>query len=135
MAIYLPDTNAFSKYFQGRDELLLQRMRSSFFDLGLSSVVLAELEYGASKSGVPKHRSNVDQLLAQLPIVSFQEEDAAIYGKIRTYLERQGVIIGPLDTLIAAQALRLGATVVTHNLAEFKRVPKLKVIDWQTSSR
>jgi tRNA(fMet)-specific endonuclease VapC len=37
-----------------------------------------------------------------------------------------------MDTLIAAQALRLGATVVTHNVREFRRVPRLKVEDWQT---
>jgi tRNA(fMet)-specific endonuclease VapC len=47
-------------------------------------------------------------------------------------LEKRGQGIGPIDTLIAAQALRLGATIVTHNLREFSRVPGLKVVDWQT---
>ena len=129
--LYLPDTNSFSKYFQGRDQSLRHRMATAFEDLRLSSIVLAELEYGASKSLVSRHRQNVDHLLAQLPLLSFNAEDAEVYGRLRAHLERKGEIIGPIDTLIAAQALRLGATVVTHNLAEFKRVPKLKVVDWQ----
>ncbi|WP_221032025.1 type II toxin-antitoxin system VapC family toxin [Actomonas aquatica] len=131
--IYLPDTNALSKYFQGRDPSLRHQMGAAFEDLRLSSIVLAELEYGASKSGVARHRQNVDQLVAQLPLLVFNAEDAAIYGRLRAHLEKRGQIIGPIDTLIAAQALRLGATVVTHNLAEFKRVPKLKVVDWQAA--
>ncbi len=131
--IYLPDTNAFSKYFQGRDLHLRQRMAAAFDDLRLSSVVLAELEYGASKSGIARHRRNVDQLLNQLRVIPFVAEDAEIYGKLRAHLERRGQIIGPIDTLLAAQALRLGATVVTHNLTEFKRLPKLKVVDWQAA--
>ncbi len=132
--IYLPDTNAFSKYFQGRLPHLRQRMATSFHELQLSAIVLAELEFGATKSAIPRHRQNVAQLIEQLPLVSFNGEDAAIYGQLRTHLERKGLIIGPIDTLIAAQALRLGATVVTHNIAEFKRVPRLKVVDWQTAS-
>lgn len=132
--LYLPDTNVFSKYFQGRDHELRKRMGHKFFDLRLSSLVLAELEFGAAKSSVPKHRRNVDQLLAQLIVISFDREDAALYGELRSHLERKGQIIGSIDLLIAAQALRLGATVVTHNLVEFKRVPKLKVVDWQTTN-
>ena len=131
--IYLPDTNAFSKYFQGRDQSLRDRMAAAFDDLRLSSIVLAELEYGAAKSLIGRHRQNVDHLLAQLPLTPFNAEDAAVYGRLRADLERRGQIIGPIDTLIAAQALRLGATVVTHNLTEFKRVPKLKVVDWQAA--
>lgn len=132
--IYLPDTNAFSKYFQGRDLALRDAMAKSFFEMRLSAIVLAELEFGASKSGIKKHRNNVDLLLEQLMVVPFTGEDAYQFGRVRSYLERSGAIIGSLDMLIAAQALRLGATVVTHNLAEFKRVPKLKVVDWQTPS-
>jgi tRNA(fMet)-specific endonuclease VapC len=132
--LYLPDTNVFSKYFQGRDHELINRLAHKFFDLRLSSLVLAELEFGATKSSVPKHRRNVDQLLAQLTVISFDREDAARYGELCSHLEPKGQIIGSIDLLIAAQALRLGATVVTHNLAEFKRVPKLKVVNWQTSN-
>ena len=132
--IYLPDTNVFSKYFQGRDVALRDAMTRSFFDMRLSAIVLAELEFGASKSGIKRHRNNVDLLIDQLTLVSFVGEDAHRFGHIRSHLERQGTVIGSLDMLIAAQALRLGATVVTHNLVEFKRVPKLRVVDWQTSA-
>jgi tRNA(fMet)-specific endonuclease VapC len=69
-----------------------------------------------------------------LPHVDFTREDASLYAAIRTQLERVGRGMGPIDTLIAAQALRLGATVVTPNLSKFKRVPRLKVVGWQASS-
>lgn len=100
----------------------------------LSALVVAELEYGASKSRSPRQQQRVTQLASRLPFEPFAREDTLTYAKLRSHLERKGEIIGPLDLLIAAQALRLGATVVTHNLAEFKRVPKLKVVDWQTTS-
>ncbi len=99
----------------------------------LSALVIAELEYGAVKSGSTKQQRRVTELTSTLPFEPFTREDTLTYAKLRAHLERKGQIIGPIDTLIAAQALRLGATVVTHNLAEFKRVPKLKVIDWQAN--
>lgn len=55
------------------------------------------------------------------------------YARIRSHLEKRQQGIGPIDTLIAAQALRLEAAVVTHNVREFRRVPGLKVEDWQTA--
>ncbi|HWZ95928.1 MAG TPA: type II toxin-antitoxin system VapC family toxin [Opitutaceae bacterium] len=129
--IYLPDTNAFSRYFRGRDEPLATFMSREYASLRLSAVVLAELEFGAEKGGFVRHRAQVDQLSSSVAIEPFTAVDAVHYGKLRTLLERRGEIIGPHDMLIAAQALRLGATVVTHNVREFRRVPRLKVEDWQ----
>lgn len=98
----------------------------------LSSVVLYELEYGARKSQFPERnlqRLN-DFLVAIADIVSFDADDAAEAGDIRTYLERTGIPIGPYDVLIAAQARRRQAALVTGNLREFNRVPGLIVADW-----
>ncbi len=133
MTLYLPDTNAFSVYFRRRDESLVARVAAAFPQLRLSTVVLAELEYGAAKTGLARHRARIEGLLASLAIEPFLPEDSACYGRLRADLERRGGLIGPLDALIAAQALRLGATVVTHNVREFVRVPGLKCEDWQTS--
>ena len=129
--LLLPDTNVFSAYFQRRDERLAARVAAAFPHLRLSALVLAELEYGAAKSGLARHRARIGGLLANLMVEPFQREDSERYGQLRALLERRGEIIGTVDLLIAAQALRLGATIVTHNLREFTRVPGLKVEDWQ----
>ncbi len=132
--IYLPDTNAVSLYLRGHDKGLNERMTKNWKHLRLSTLVIAEREYGIirHKSGL-KYRDRFQSLVSLLPIEVFNREDTANYAELRYRLEKRGKSIDPMDTLIAAQALRLGATVVTHNLSEFKRVPKLKVIDWQTS--
>jgi tRNA(fMet)-specific endonuclease VapC len=128
--LYLPDTNAWSHYFNGRFPSLAQRFVKEFERLHLSSIVLAELNYGASKSGVPRHRARVADLSALCPMEAFTGADAVVYGHLRTALEKKGQLIGSYDMLIAAQALRLGATVITNNVGEFSRVPSLKWQDW-----
>ena len=133
MALYLPDTNAFSRHMRGDDRGLSARFAAEFIHVRLSAVVLAELEFGAAKSAFARHRSRLDGLLATIPVEPFTQGDAAAYGRLRAALQRRGDMIGPLDALIAAHALRLGATVVTHNLREFHRVPGLKVEDWQST--
>lgn len=131
--LYLPDTNAFSRYFRGRDDALTDKLVASFSQLRLSPLVLAELEYGAAKSGVARHRLRIDQLLLDVPVEPFMAEDSVRYGRLRALLERRGEIIGAVDLLIAAQAIRLDAVIVTHNTAGFARVPGLKIEDWQTA--
>jgi tRNA(fMet)-specific endonuclease VapC len=131
--IFLPDTNVVSAYFQQRDAGLAQKFAAAFPHLRLSILVLAELEYGAAKSGFARHRSRIDGLLGNVTVEPFGAEDSLRYGRLRADLERRGEIIGTMDTLIAAQALRLGATIVTHNHREFSRVPGLKVEDWQSA--
>ncbi len=129
--LLLLDTNVFSAYFQRRDERLVARVAAAFPKIRLSALVLAELEYGAAKTGLARHRARIDGLLANLAVEPFLREDSVRYGQLRSHLERRGETIGAVDLLIAAQALRLGATVVTHNLRDFARVPGLKCEDWQ----
>jgi tRNA(fMet)-specific endonuclease VapC len=100
--------------------------------LTVSPVVLFELWYGVARS---RHvRENTERLRAFLSgdigILSFEEDDASIAGDLRAELERAGTPIGPYDLLIAAQALRSGATLVTANVAEFRRVRGLAWEDW-----
>jgi tRNA(fMet)-specific endonuclease VapC len=95
------------------------------------SISLGELRFGAAKSQQPaKALEAIANLGEALDIAPFDEAAAQAYGPLRAELERQGRPIGSLDTLIAAHALSLDATLVTHNMAEFSRVPGLRVEDW-----
>jgi tRNA(fMet)-specific endonuclease VapC len=97
----------------------------------VSSIVAAELWTGAEKSERPEqNRKSVTELLGLFELVFFDSEAAKHYGEIRSSLEKAGAPIGPLDQLIAAQARSRGATLLTANLAEFKRVPRLKCRAW-----
>lgn len=77
------------------------------------------------------NRALVSGLLAQFASVPFDDAAAEEYGKLRAYLSSAGQLIGPNDLLIAAIALANGLTLVTHNTAEFSRVPGLTIDDWQ----
>lgn len=99
--------------------------------VGLSSITVAELQYGVSKSSFPdKNRKALEGFLIPLEIISFDSIATVHYGNIRAQLEKAGKIIGPLDLLIGAHALSLNATLVTNNLKEFKRIEGLKVENW-----
>lgn len=100
--------------------------------LYVSVVVLYELKYGARKSAFPERNlARLDDFLASVSaIVSFDADDACEAGEIRAHLENKGTPIGPYDVLIAAQARRRGAALVTLNRREFDRVPGLIVTDW-----
>jgi tRNA(fMet)-specific endonuclease VapC len=129
--IYLPDTNAFSAYLRGDNPKLVQRMQQAFGELHLSVIVLAEREFGVAKGSNAHARIKLAELAETLPVAPFTREDSTHYAAIRNDLEARGAGIGPLDTLIAAQAQRLGAVMVTRNVGEFSRVPGLRVENWQ----
>lgn len=95
-------------------------------------VVLFELDYGIAKSRRPKQsRALLDAFLsAGFEQPAFDAEDAREAGNIRAFLEERGAPIGPFDSLIAAQARRRGAVLVTANRGEFDRIPGLMVTDW-----
>ncbi len=100
-------------------------------DVGLSTITVSELEYGVAKSGkIEQNKIALIAFLAPLEIVVYDLNAAGIYGEIRSYLEKQGQPIGPLDLLIAAHALSLNSILVTNNEREFKKVPGLKFENW-----
>jgi tRNA(fMet)-specific endonuclease VapC len=129
--IYLPDTNAVSAYMRGDNADLVARMQEHFGELCLSVIVLAEREFGVTKGTNAHARLKLAELAQTLSVEAFTRDDSTHYAAIRHDLESRGQGIGPMDTLIAAQALRLGATVVTRNVREFGRVAGLKVENWQ----
>jgi tRNA(fMet)-specific endonuclease VapC len=100
-------------------------------EIGVSSVTVAELRYGAEKSAQKaRNWEALSRFLLPLVVAEFGQDAAAAYGRIRAALESEGTPIGPLDTLIAAHAVSLGVTLVTNNVREFGRVPGLEVEDW-----
>jgi tRNA(fMet)-specific endonuclease VapC len=100
--------------------------------LAISSIVLFELWYGVAKSARPERNARriTDFLAGPIEVLPFESEDAAEAGDIRAALERVGTPIGPYDVLLAAQARRRDALLVTANGREFVRVPRLKFEDW-----
>ncbi len=127
----LHDTNICISIINAKPPAMLQRFRDyRMGEIGLCSVVAAELAYGAAKSDSMRNRQALDLFLAPLAILPFEEAAFWIYGDLRADLERKGTPIGSLDTLIAAHALSLQATLVTNNLREFERVPGLQLDNW-----
>jgi len=115
-----------------QDASVLRRLLSeSRADIAVSVITEGELRTGAAKSSnADKTRRRVENFLRPLSILEFTSEDAASYAQIRGRLERAGTPIGPLDTLIAAQAVLCKLTLVTNNQREFSRIPGLRVENW-----
>ncbi len=109
-------------------ERLLSRSRS---DIAVSVITEAELRTGAAKSSTPEKTSHLlENFLRPLTVVEFTSADATTYARLRAKLERAGTPIGPLDTLIAAQAVSRKLVLVTNNQREFGRVPGLRLENW-----
>ena len=100
--------------------------------VAVSSIVLFELWYGAAKSERRQYNLATisDFLAGPVQVWNFDADDAREAGDVRATLERAGTPIGAYDVLIAAQARRRGATLVTANKREFSRVPGLNTEDW-----
>ena len=99
--------------------------------LCISAATLAELYYGAARH--PKGetiRKEIDDFVARLAVVSWDESAADHYGVIRASLEKHGSPIGAMDMLIVAHARSIGAVLVTNDLRHFTKVPGIKVEDW-----
>lgn len=103
----------------------------SINDLAVSSISAGELYHGAAKSDRRQFEmGKVQDLLTLIRPLEFGSEAALAYGLVRSFLERKGQVIGAFDMLIAAHALSVDATLVTHNTREFGRLPDLRVEDW-----
>ncbi len=127
----LLDTNICIYIRNARPPGVLARFRQyRLGEVGISSVVAAELAYGVAKSGSARNREALDLMLATLNVVPFDADAVWAYGELRADLEKRGTPIGAFDTMIAAHALSLNATLVTNNLREFSRVPGLKLVNW-----
>lgn len=128
----LLDTNICIYLIKNRPPDVRDRFAEYFLgDVGISSISVAELQYGVAKSAaVARNQQALEAFLLPLEVLPFDAESALAYGNIRASLERRGEPIGSLDTLIAAQAVAHNLLLITHNLREFERVPALRCETW-----
>lgn len=129
------DTNAVIAVMNRRPTRLRERFRAALLrkePVVLPILTLHELWFGILKSERREANTKVlREFLAQgVPVLDFDSDDAKEAGAIRAQLQRGGTPIGPYDLLIAAQARRRGAVLVTGNGREFSRVPGLMLEDW-----
>jgi len=139
MPLYLLDTNALSRLARGIDKAIADKVALHVDDCVLSAIAWYELEYGAARGQNPvKSGVRLALLRSIFPFVrAFGEDEATPAVIVRAYLETRkpnAQPIGPHDILLASHALALGAVLVTHNVREFTRVPRLVVEDWQQSA-
>ncbi len=118
-----------------KHSVALKKLRGkSIGQVGISSITLGELAFGAAKSSRPKDaREALAEFLLALEVAAFDERAATKYGDTRALLERRGRPIGPLDTLIGSHAHALDVIIVTHNRREFSQIDGLRVEDWTAS--
>ncbi len=129
---YLIDTNICIEIIRRNPANIMRRLlQSEPGDAGVSTITVAELEYGARKSSaVEQNLEALERFLLPLAIVDFDPSAATEYGRVRSELEKAGTPIGSMDTLIGAHALALGAILVTNNTREFSRLSRLALEDW-----
>lgn len=129
--MYLLDTNTLIYFFKGMGRVSDRLLSIPPRQIGLSAIVLFELETGLAKSAhASKRRQQLGTIASTAQLFPCGRAEASTAATIRAQLEAAGTPIGPLDTLIGATALTAGATLVTHNVREFSRIPGLSSEDW-----
>lgn len=128
---FLLDTDTCIYALKANINVLANLLSKNREDVAVSVITEAELRTGAAKSSSPaKTLRLAENFLRPLTVLDFTSEDAVVYAKVRAKLERAGTPIGPLDTIIATQAVARGLTLVTNNEREFRRVAGLHVENW-----
>ena len=129
---YMLDTNIIAYAKNNRPAQVLERLKQQDpEDICISSITMAELEFGVYHSAKPEQNQVALMLfLSRIQIVPFDVDAAIEYGVIRADLTRKGTLIGANDRLIVAHAKALGLTLVTNNTREFERVEGLKLENW-----
>jgi tRNA(fMet)-specific endonuclease VapC len=128
---FLLDTDTCIYALKHNGAILARLLATPREEVTISAITEAELRTGAAKSVSPaKTLPLIENFLDPLTILDFTSDDAIAYAAVRARLERAGKPIGPLDTLIAAQAVARKLTVVSNNEREFRRVAGLTVENW-----
>ncbi len=128
---FLLDTDTCICALKHNRAVLDRFLSTSRDEIAISVVSEAELRTGAAKSSSPiKTLRLIENFLRPLAIVDFTSVDAIAYDQVRAKLERAGTPIGPLDTLIASQAVSRKLVLVSNNEREFRRVSGLQVENW-----
>ncbi len=129
---YMLDTNICIFIIKQKPEHVIQRfMEHCPGEICISSITYAELVHGVEKSQAKeKNRRALLTFLSEIPILPFDDPAAQVYGRVKAELQRKGMPIGPLDTLIAAHAKAKHLILVSNNTREFARVDGLMTEDW-----
>ena len=128
---YLLDTNICIYIINEQPVQVVQRLiQAGSESLAISTVTVAELDFGIAKSKRESSRPKLENFLSQFPILDWNQDAAWVYGNVRKTLEGKGQRIGERDLLLACKALALDATMVTNNTSEFERVEGLKLENW-----
>jgi len=128
---YLLDTNTVAFLIRESSPRLVARLRKvRAAQVALSVVTEMEIRCGLAKNPALRAAPKIEEFLGAMTVHPLTSEVAAVYGRVRAGLDAKGTPIGPLDLMIASHALTLGATLVTSNLREFQRVPRLRCQDW-----
>jgi tRNA(fMet)-specific endonuclease VapC len=130
--MFLLDTNICIYAIKRKSDLLLEKISSNLkHGIYISALSIAELELGISNSKYPEqNRLSLLEFLSIFTVLPFDDNDAIPYGKIKKGLKDEGRIIGPIDLLLAAQAISKDLILVTNNVKEFQRIKELKIEDW-----
>ncbi|WP_353571900.1 type II toxin-antitoxin system VapC family toxin [Candidatus Albibeggiatoa sp. nov. BB20] len=129
---YMLDTNICIYIIKRKPAWVFEKFKQfQTKEIGISSITVSELQYGVEKSQhTQKNQRALNHFLLPLTVLSYDRDVADYYGKVRTTLETKGNIIGSLDLMIAAHALKYNVTLVTNNTKEFNRVIGLKLENW-----
>ncbi len=130
--MYLLDTNICIYIIKKKPvEVLRILKKKSQKEIFVSSITVAELEYGVAKSLYPgKNKVALIEFLSLFNILNFDDRDAVEFGIIKFKLEKSGKIIGPMDLLLSAQAESKKLILVTNNIREFERIEGLRIENW-----
>ena len=131
MMKYLLDTNIVFYTMKNRPQQVRKYFKAQQGRIGISSVTLGELVFGAEHSQqVERNLADIEALTARLEVLPFDEAAAYHFGQIRAELYRTGCPIGPYDMMIAGHARACGLKLVTNNVKEFKQVQGLIIENW-----
>ena len=127
---FLLDTDSVSYALRGEGGIADEIRAHRPSELAMSAIALAELRFGAERRRSRRLRRLIEAFAGDVAVVPFDDEAADRFGKVAAALMSKGTPIGTLDAMIAAHALQLGLTLVTHNQKHFRRVRGLKIEDW-----
>lgn len=128
MTTYMLDTDSVSFALKGIGNVGKRILRHKPSHLCISAITLAELRFGIEKKRSPKLEQILSSFIRGMHVAPFDDDAAHQFGRVATSLI--GTPIGQLDTLLAAHALSLGATLVTNNTRHFNQVPGLDIENW-----
>jgi tRNA(fMet)-specific endonuclease VapC len=130
MNSYLLDTDTVSFALRGDGNVAATLLSQKPSQLGMSSLTLGELRFGAEKRKSKKLTKLIDVFSETIEVIAYDAQAATHFGKLCALLQRRGTPIGIVDTMIAAHAQSLGRILVTNNGRHFSRVPGLKLENW-----